>query len=210
MTNGVVPQPVQSLTLSETCEETLPPPHRSPSPPPAVHPKNFIGIIPASQLKRKHNFELVIEVPSKKLKPLRYPQSSTSSGNPMASSSRSVPNKSVTTATGSSVWENRTRQRNIRKATGTHFKVTLDPQIRDATVTRAFMNAHFRIRLSNQFCQLPQDKADHHGYDHFVFVSKVNSCSLLTPVFGSHGSICTARFDSSAFCPRRTWAYNSS
>lgn len=183
MTDELVPEPAQDFTLSKTCEETLPPPHRSPSPPPAVRPKNYIGIIPTSQAKRKHDFELVIEVPSKKFKPPCYLPPSASSGSPAASSGRSVPEKSVTTTTRP-VRECQTRFRNFHKITGTRFKVALDPQVRDATVTRDFLRAHFGTHSTASFCQLPAHQVDRHGYDHFVFASEVNSCSLLTSVPG--------------------------
>lgn len=185
MRDGVVPVPLQNLTLSESHEETLPPPHRSPSLPPAVHSTNYIGIIPASHAKRKHNFELIIEAPSKKFKPSRCPPPSSSfSGGPTTSSSHSVPDKSVTTATRSPAREYQTGERNVRNVAGGPFKVVLDPQVRDVTVSRDFMRTHFGARSTRSFCQLSEPHVDRHGYDHFAFVSEVNLFSLLAFIFG--------------------------
>lgn len=152
-------------------EETAAPP-----PPPAVCPTRAIGIIPASQAKRKHNFELVIEVPAKRFKLSNLPMQSSSSNGSGASSSRITLDAPAAATTRVSVKPPRRSSKEIiRKVPGTQFAVTLDPKIRDIFVTREFMRSWFGTHCYHQFCEPSGEMVRKHGFDHFVFVHGVRA-----------------------------------
>ena len=176
MSVAVAP-PIQPLTPVQPREETPPPPPArspsSPSPASAIRPSRLIGIIPASQAKRKHNFELVIEIPAKRFKASCYPAAlSCSSNGSVASSSRTTLN---TTRTPVKASRNRLTQTIIRDVPSATFLVDVDPQIRDVVVTRDFMSSHFGAPSRKSFSQPPKDWFDTHGYDHFTFVLEVRA-----------------------------------
>ena len=149
----------------------------APLPPPAVHPTRAIGIIPASQAKRKHNFELIIEVPAKRFKLSDRPMQSSSSNGSGASSSRITLDApaAATTRVVPVKPQRRSSKDIIRKVPGTQFAVTLDPKIRDILVTREFMRSWFGTHYYHQFCEPSVDMVRKHGFDHFVFVNGVRA-----------------------------------
>ena len=128
--------------------------------PPVPVPPQMMGGIPTSQAKRKHKFELIIEVPSKRIKVPNNPSSSSST----ASSSAVV----GTHGQANSHFP-------TRKALGTTFKVDLNPRIRDITVTRDFMWIHFGVNPFRSFVQTPKAQFEKHGYNNFVFVRGVRT-----------------------------------
>ena len=130
-----------------------------------------MGIIPASQAKRKHNFELVIEIPAKRFKALNYPTPSSSVNNSVASSSRVTLDTPVAGVPKPA--KHRKRPPLIRKIPSVAFKVNLDPKIRDIAVTRSFMGSYFGAHQRFQFSRLPVHQIIKHGYDHFVFIHGV-------------------------------------
>ena len=140
-------------------------------------PKKPIGIIPLSQLKRKRDFELIIEVPEKRFRASNYPAKSSSTG-PTASSSRdNADDEPVVVVTRAPVPTVQTSSKKAptRTISTAAFNVELDPEIRNITVTRAYMSSHFGAHPVQQFCEPTQEMIDEHGYDHFVFISKVRT-----------------------------------
>ena len=130
------------------------------------------------------NFELVIEVPAKRSKASLYhtPDPSSSSA---ASSSRVTLDTPVVAATRAPAEPRSSPQKEplIRNLESTAFKVDLDPDIRNITVTRKFMRAYFGAHPRLQFAPLSQKHINNHGYDHFVFIrevraGEVNDCAL--------------------------------
>ncbi|KAF9649388.1 hypothetical protein BDM02DRAFT_3186288 [Thelephora ganbajun] len=178
VTNGIVPPPAQVLTLpSQPRDETPPLPPRSPSPPPFVPLTRAFGIIPASQAKRKRDFELIIEIPAKRFKASQYPTPSSSSNGFVASSSSTTldsPAVTIVRAPAQKVCTGSCRKVIIREIGGTRFKVDLNPEIRSVTVTRHFMWSHFGTHQVHPFSEPPKDQVDRHGYDHFVFIHEDN------------------------------------
>lgn len=134
-------EPSRLPTPPPELREESPPPRRSPSSPPHSLPFHHLppppevvlsrkpfGIIPASQMKRERNFELIIEIPAKRFKASRYPEPVTSSNVPVASSSRIVLQNSVGTALHPPMDENHTQSSlgsAPRKVISAPFKVTL-------------------------------------------------------------------------------------
>jgi hypothetical protein len=191
--NGVFSSPVQVPTPPpQPHEETPPPLPRSPSPPPrtpsppprspapapTVYPPRLIGIIPASQAKRKHNFELIIETPSKRSKAFHGHIPSSSWNRPVASSSRATLDTPVTAATRAPTKKARKafpKRPIIRKVLGPIFKVGLDPKIRDVAVTRDFVHSYFGLHHTVKFAKLSEDQVGKHGSDPFVFICEVRA-----------------------------------
>ena len=137
--------------------------------PPTVVPKKPIEIIPLSQLKRKCDFELIIEVLEKRFRALNYLAKSSSTG-PMASSSHNnADDELVVVVTCALVPTVQTSSKKAPTCTisTAAFNVELDPEIRNITVTRAYMSSHFGAHPVQQFCKPMQEMIDKHGYDHF-------------------------------------------
>ena len=152
-----------------------------PPPPPAVYQPKPVGIIPASEAKRKINFELIIEVPAKRLKASLYPTPNSSSGSSAASSSRNTLDTPVVAATRAPVKEPRSSPQNeppIHDLQGTTIKIDLDPNIRNIAVTRKFMWDHFGAHPRLHFAQPSQEHIEEHGYDHFVFLREVRASKV--------------------------------
>jgi hypothetical protein len=149
-----------------------PPPPRSLSPPPpGKHISKPVEIAPTSRAKRKHQFELIIEIPAKRFKPSRYPESvSSSTGAATASSSRNGLISSTKRAKAPPI-----AQSGIRKPTVPSFRVRLDPKIRDVAVSREFLKAHFGANKLLPFSKPTKRQVDNHGYDHFAFVHEVRT-----------------------------------
>jgi hypothetical protein len=182
-TNGAVVPVVRLPTPQpQPREETPPPLPRSPSYPPTVLPPESTTratrALPTSRPKRKHNFELIIEIPAKRFKASRYQTvTASSSSNNSAVSSRRNPS-------GNSAVENphprprknqnpTTNNTIDRRIATTPFKVTLDPELRNVTVTRQYMEAQFGAHCYQPFPKIPRELVDKHGYDHFIFMHDV-------------------------------------
>ena len=138
---------------------------------------------PTSQVKRKHNFELVITIPAKRFKALNHPTSNLPSNPPATSSSRTVPETSLVVVATRGPAKNAQNHLSsgsiIRKVSGATFEVDLDPEIRGIAVTRDFMWTHFGVNPSRSFSQIPNAQFKKHGYDHFVFVRGVRMTKLI-------------------------------
>ena len=167
--NSPSPPPLQP-------NEEAPPSPRPPSTPPTVITKKPIGIIPLSQLKRKHNFELIIEVPAKRLKASNYPAQNSSTGPTTSSSRDNADDESVVVVTRAPAPTIKTFSKApVRKILTPAFNVQLDPRIKSVIVTRTYLSAHFGASPARQFCEPEQAMIDRHGYDHFVFINKVRT-----------------------------------
>ena len=154
------------------------PSHRSPSPALNIPSSRTNGTIPALRAKRKHNFELIIEIPAKKSKSLHRSTSNPPSNSSAASSSRTASNTSAVAASHAPMKKAQNRLSKgaiIRKVLGTPFKVDLDPKIRNITVTRDFMHTHFGVNPTRSFSQISEAQFEKHGYDHFVCVHGVRT-----------------------------------
>lgn len=185
--NEIVAAPIQ--TPARPREETPPPPPRSPPPAPVVHPTRAIGIIPASRVKRKHDFELIIETTAKRHKASNYPITGSSSSSSTASSSRiTLDAPPAALVAPAPVRPQRLHKDSAsRKVRGTSFVVDLDPKIRDVVVSRDFMGSYFGAQKRYTFSIPGKDKVDKHGYDHFVFINRVRTSGkpsfVLSPCF---------------------------
>lgn len=171
-----VAAPIQ--TPAQPREETPPLPPRSPPPAPIVYPPRTIDIIPASRVKRKHNFELIIEAPAKRYKVSNYPATGSSSGSSTTSSGRitlDAPPAAVVAPAPVRPQRRLFKDPAFRKVRGTSFVVNLDPKIRDVVVSREFMGSYFGAHKRYTFSIPPKDKLDKHGYDHFVFINGVRT-----------------------------------
>lgn len=174
--NEIAAAPIQ--TPAQPREETPPPPPPSPPPAPVVYPPRTIDIIPASRVKRKHDFELIIEAPAKRYKASNYPATGSSSGSSAASSSRITLDASPATVVAPAPV--RPKRRSFkdpasRPIRGTSFVVDLDPKIRDVVVSRDFMGSYFGAHMRYTFSIPAKDKFEKHGYDHFVFINRVRT-----------------------------------
>lgn len=165
------------------------PPHRSPLPASVGCPKKPVDAVPAPRAKRKHTFELIIET-RKRSKLSNHSTQSSSPINSVASSSRvklDAPSSTPAKPTlAKSLPRRLLRNAAPRKVYGTPLVMSLDPKIRDVTVTREFMCSYFGTHVGFVFSEPPQDHFDRHGYDHFVFVNGVRTggnTTYLSPVF---------------------------
>jgi len=154
-----------------------------PPPAPVTSPSQMTGV-PASQVKRKHKFELVIEVPAKRFKARNHPTSNHTSSSSTASPSHVVPDtgSSAVVTTNGPVRSGQNRPSGgglTCKVPGTTFKVNLDPKLRNISVTRDFMWAYFGANPSRSFSQIPEARFEKHGYDHFVFLRGVRTTKRL-------------------------------
>jgi hypothetical protein len=61
----------------------------------------------------------------------------------------------------------------IRQTAAAPFKVTLDPELRDVTVTRQYLKAQFGAFSFHPFAKIPRGLVEEHGYDHFIFMHSV-------------------------------------
>ena len=174
MQPGQVPYP-----QPQPHEETpLPIPHLPP-PIPTIPPLQMANVVPASRVKRKHKFELVIEIPAKRFKALNHPTLNFPPNPPTASSSNTISDTGssavITTNRPAGNSQNHLPGGVITHKLGTTFKVDLDPKIRNISVTRDFMRAHFGAGPYRSFCQIPKAQFEKHGYDHFVFIRGVRA-----------------------------------
>ena len=138
------------------------------------------SIVPASQTKRKHKFELIIDIPAKKHKAVYHPVLNHFSNSSVASSSRAAlgDSPSAVEATRAPLKKSQgflSRVPTVRKVLGTKFKVNLDPKIREVAVTRDFMHTRFGVNRFRSFSQISGPKLQEYGYDHFVCVSRVRA-----------------------------------
>lgn len=186
VTNRIVAEHVRVPTPPPEPQEEDPlppppllPPHSvstRPIIPIAVLPNNPFGIIPASQMKRKRNFEVLITIPAKRFKPSHHSKLCTSSEDRVASSSRNVIDNSVTAATHPSAKKYQNPKPKVdsmnRRLPRIPFRVTLDPEILNVTVTRRFIAAQFGGHPFCSYTKLPPNRVVVHGYDHFVFAQK--------------------------------------
>ena len=144
-----------------------------------------VSVVP-SRPKRKHNFELIIEIPAKKLKASYRPTSNPSPSGPLASSSQVTLDNSAGVATRTPVKETENRpwiEEIGCKVLGVTFKVGLNPEIRDLVVTRSFMASHFGAHPRRQISQLSEEWVRKHGYDHFVFLHAVRTSKKICFMF---------------------------
>lgn len=214
-TNAVVATPVQVPTPPPQPREETPPPPPSPPLVPVVRPAKAIGIIPASQAKRKQNFELIIEVPAKRFKTSNYITQNSSSGSSAASTSRTTLDASSSTAAtlAPAKWARAPHKNPIfRRNLGTPFVVDLNPKIRDVAVTRDFMRSYFGAHMRCTISQPSKEHLDKHGYDHFVFINEVRTSGkpvlCVSPCFIETHPFCTDQHPPAAVRPRRALSHH--